>query len=172
MSANTTKLLSYGFPAISFLVTSFLPAGVQLSFFVTGILSAVQVTLFRVPAVRSYLGMAQMPPPAKSVDPKNASPYRADIMTVQQMKQRAEPPTTKGIFAALSETVEGAKKSAQEGVKTAREMAGQTETPGKRSKAQLAKAKEYEKKRRAEEAAKVKHEREWRRAQREAEKGE
>ncbi|OBT63458.1 hypothetical protein VE03_08138, partial [Pseudogymnoascus sp. 23342-1-I1] len=154
MSANTTKLLSYGFPVISVIITAFLPAGVQLSFFVTGLWSAAQVTLFRQPAVRSFLGIAQMPPPVKTVDPKDASPYRADIVTVQQMKQRAEPPTTKGIFAALSQTIEGAKESAREGVKTARDMAGQTETPGKRSKAQLAKAKEYEKKRRAEEAAK------------------
>ncbi|KFZ13286.1 hypothetical protein V502_06702 [Pseudogymnoascus sp. VKM F-4520 (FW-2644)] len=169
MSANTTKLLSYGFPVVSFVVTSFLPAGVQLSFFVTGIWSAMQITLFRQPSVRSFLGMAQMPPPVKEVDLKDASPYRADIMTVQQMKQR-EAPTTKGIFAALSETVEGAKKSAREGVKTAREMAGQSEVPGKRTKAQLAKAKEYEKKRRAEELAKEKQRRQWKKAQKQAEK--
>lgn len=174
MSANTTKLLSYGFPVVSFLVTSFLPAGVQLSFFVTGIWSAMQITLFRQPSVRSFLGMAQMPPPVKEVDLKDASPYRADIVTVQQMKQR-EAPTTKGIFAALHETVEGAKKSAREGVKTAREMAGQSEVPGKRTKAQLAKAKEYETKRRAEELVKEKHRRQWRKAQKaqkEAERGE
>lgn len=172
MSPNTMKLLAYGFPILSVLFTFWLPAGVQLSFFVTGLWSAAQVTLFRWPSVRSFLGMAQMPPPVKEVDLKNASPYRADIITVQQMKQRQEAPTTRGIFAALNDTVEGAKKSAREGVKTAREMAGQQEAPGKRTKAQLAKAKEYEKKRRAEEAAKERQFREWRKAQKEAERGE
>ncbi|OBT46346.1 hypothetical protein VE00_02775 [Pseudogymnoascus sp. WSF 3629] len=172
MSPNTMKLLAYGFPILSILFTFWLPAAVQLSFFVTGLWSAAQVTLFRYPSVRSFLGMAQMPPPVKEVDLKNASPYRADIITVQQMKQRQEAPTTRGIFAALNDTVEGAKKSAREGVKTAREMAGQQEAPGKRTKAQLAKAKEYEKKRRAEEAAKERQFREWRKAQKEAERGE
>ncbi|OBT51553.1 hypothetical protein VE04_08838 [Pseudogymnoascus sp. 24MN13] len=172
MSANTMKLLAYGFPVLSFAFTFWLPAAVQLSFFVTGLWSAAQVTLFRRPAVRSFLGMQQMPPPIKEVDLKNASPYRADIITAQLMKQRQEAPTTRGIFAALNDTVEGAKKSAREGVKTAREMAGQQEAPGKRTKAQLAKAKEYEKKRRAEEAAKERQFREWRKAQKEAERGE
>ncbi|OBT84451.1 hypothetical protein VE02_06435 [Pseudogymnoascus sp. 03VT05] len=172
MSANTMKLLAYGFPIVSILFTFWLPAGVQLSFFVTGLWSAAQVTLFRWRSIRSFLGMAQMPLSIKEVDLKNASPYRADIITAQQMKQRQAAPTTRGIFAALNDTVEGAKKSAREGVKTAREMAGQQEAPGKRTKAQLAKAKEYEKKRRAEEAAKERQFREWRKAQKEAERGE
>ncbi|ELR03446.1 hypothetical protein VC83_00404 [Pseudogymnoascus destructans] len=110
-------------------------------------------------------------PLVKEVDLKNASPYRADIVTVQQMKQRQEAPTMRGIFAALNDTVEGAKKSAREVVKTAREMAGQQEALGKRTKAQLAKVKEYEKKRRAEEAAKERQFREWRKAQKEVERG-
>lgn len=172
MSPNTMKLLAYGFPILSILFTFWLPAGVQLSFFVTGLWSAAQVTLFKNPAFRSFLGMTQMPPPVKEVNLKDASPYRADIVTVQQMKQRQAAPTTKGIFAALNETVEGAKKSAREGMKTARQAAGQTEEPGKRSKAQLAKAAEYEKKRRAEELQKERQRREWKRAQREAERRE
>ncbi|KFY07764.1 hypothetical protein V492_06842 [Pseudogymnoascus sp. VKM F-4246] len=174
MSANTTKLLAIGFPVASFLFTFWLPAAVQLSFFVTGLWSATQVTLFRQPAVRSALGMAQMPPPVKEVDLKNASPYRADIVTAEQMRQRKEaPPTSKGIFSALNDTIEGAKKSAREGMKTAREAAGQAEAPGKRTKAQLTKATEYEKKRRAEEKEKERVRREWRRAQKEAaERGE
>ena len=164
MSPNTMKLLAFGFPILSLLFTFWLPAGVQLSFFVTGLWSAAQVTLFRKPAVRSALGMMQMPPPVKEVNLKDASPYRADIRTVQQMKQQQAAPTTKGIFAALNDTIEGAKASAREGMKTAREAAGQSEVPGKRTKAQLAKAKEYELKRRAEEKEKERQMRRWKKA--------
>ena len=165
MSESAMKLMSYGFPIRTILFTFWLPAGLQLSFFITGLWSAIQVTLFRNKAFRSALGLTQLPPPPSKV-PVNASPYRADILTVQQLRERAEAPTTTGVFSALNKQVDGVKEAASKTMKSAREYAGQDRKNGKRTKAEIARADAYEKKRQAEEKQKEAERREWRRQQR------
>lgn len=168
MSENTMKLMSYGLPAVSILATFWLPAGVQVSFLVTGLWSAFQVTIFRNAAFRSFCNIAPLPSPPQAAASKDKSPYRADILTAQQLRERSEAPAKKGVRAVVVEKVEEVKDSARQGLKTAKEYAGQERKAGKRTKAEIAKAEAYEKKRQAEEKKKEVERREWRRLQKEA----
>ena len=63
MSRDTPmyKAFLWGFPALSIIATWWIPAAVQLSFFTTGLVSAIQTMAFRNEKIRKYLGIAPMP---------------------------------------------------------------------------------------------------------------
>ncbi|TVY17285.1 Mitochondrial inner membrane protein OXA1 [Lachnellula arida] len=69
--------MMWGIPAISLLFTWWLPASVQLQFFVTGALSFAQVTMMREPWFRKFFKMVPLPKPG----PKGPapSPYMGTI---------------------------------------------------------------------------------------------
>ncbi|PMD37163.1 hypothetical protein L207DRAFT_568225 [Hyaloscypha variabilis F] len=98
--------MKWGLPAASLLFTWWLPAAVQLSFFVSGLMSFGQATLFRQSWFREYFNMTPLPTnaiPGKKSDPVAASPYKG------KLKLAANPVLSQ---AELSSRFQGAQKSA------------------------------------------------------------
>lgn len=169
MTPAVVKGLSYGLPAITVLFTWWLPAGLQLSFFVSGLLSFAQAQIFRSPAFRGWAGM--YPLPKKPVDPfaekVEVSPYqdRVIVATKDQYRDatnegpKYEAPRSSGsggVFDGLSEVADSAKKRYNSMLKTSKQLTGLSETTdGKRTKQQLRVAAQYETKRKLEEKEKL-----------------
>jgi YidC/Oxa1 family membrane protein insertase len=86
MSPEATKVLMVVFPALTLLITAFMPAALQVSFFVSGMLSLIQSTLFRMPAFRTYFNMYPLPTPAPATSP---TPYPG-TMNVRAPLSQAE----------------------------------------------------------------------------------
>ncbi|KAH7330454.1 60Kd inner membrane protein-domain-containing protein [Rhexocercosporidium sp. MPI-PUGE-AT-0058] len=78
LSPEMTRAMIWGLPAVSAIFTWWLPAAVQISFFVSGVLSLIQSTLFRTPWFRSYFKMTPLPARKDPNAPK-PSPYRGDL---------------------------------------------------------------------------------------------
>lgn len=87
MSPQVMKIMQVGLPAITLAVTSFMPASVQISFLVSGVLSLFQSTLFRMPGFRSYFKMHPIPAPAENVTA--LGPYKG-TMNVRAPLTQAE----------------------------------------------------------------------------------
>ena len=172
ISPAAMKLMAYALPAFTLLFTWWLPAGVQLSFFVAGVISACQSLLFRWAPFREFFNMTPMPKgPGLFNKPAEPSPYQPRIVTVQQSLSRNtpyagtrpsstgtyEPPRKTTILSGLTNevksTISSVQASARETYKSAKQYAGQERSNGKRTKAELRSASEYERKRRAEELA-------------------
>jgi YidC/Oxa1 family membrane protein insertase len=180
------KGLSYFLPALSLAFTSWLPASVQLSFFVTGVTGFIQAQLFRNEAFRARFNLTPMPKRPTALDafaevPAAAepSPYQPHIITASKTPKDVvyEPPqeapkTTllSGLTREVKSGVEAVRTSARQTLKSAKEMAGQDAPDGKKTKNQITQAQEYEKKRRAEESKKRQEMDQERRARREARK--
>jgi YidC/Oxa1 family membrane protein insertase len=152
MSPNTMRLMAYGFPALSFMFTWWLPAAIQLSFFITSVWSAGQVALFNNPSFRNRFGIYPLPEKPNTLDANVViSPYKEHIK-VQEMKMKYEPPTAPdakttllgGLKKEISSATEGIKKTASGAAKSLREVAGQERVDGKRTKAELKRAQQYE----------------------------
>jgi len=86
MDAKMWKYFKFGFPAISFAFTFWLPASVQLAFFCTGVLSAAQSVLFRYAPFRTWANMTPL-----SSDPNPGTPTKSTAYK-GLMKIRAEAP--------------------------------------------------------------------------------
>lgn len=154
MGAEAVKLMSIGLPALTVVFTYWLPAGLQFSFFLSGIISAGQSQLFRNAAFRERFGMHPLPTTA-TADPfapkVAASKFREDIMTVEQMKAKYEAPQAQGVLEGLKGKVANIKQSANKSMKDMKEFTGQSRTGGKRTKAEIRAAEAYEEKRAKEE---------------------
>lgn len=98
--------MKWGLPALSLLFTWWLPAAVQLSFFVSGLMSFGQATLFRQTWFRQYWNMTPLPTnaiPGAKVGPENISPYKGKLkIAANTVLSQAE----------LSSRFQGAQKSA------------------------------------------------------------
>jgi hypothetical protein len=184
------KGLSYFLPALSLAFTSWLPASVQLSFFVTGVTGFIQAQLFRNEAFRARFNLTPMPKRPTALDafaevPAAAepSPYQPHIITASKTPKdvvyeppREAPKTTllSGLTREVKSGVEAVRTSARQTLKSAKksakEMAGQDAPEGKKTKNQIKQAQEYEKKRRAEESKKRQEMDQERRARREVRK--
>lgn len=152
MSPTTMKMFAIGMPLLTLIFTYWLPAGLQLSFLLSGILSAGQATLFRNPDFRAKMGMAELPKPVDPfAKPEIMSKYREDIMTAEQMREKYEAPKAEGILGGFKERITDLKESAGKSVKEMKEYTGQERKDGKRTKAEIRKALEYEEKRSKEE---------------------
>ena len=77
MTPSTLKAMMYLLPAMSFMFTFWLPATVQLSFFVSGVLSFFQATLFKQPWFRDWANMSPLPTPGGP--PAKPSPYKGTL---------------------------------------------------------------------------------------------
>jgi YidC/Oxa1 family membrane protein insertase len=98
--------MKWGLPALSLLFTWWLPAAVQLSFFVSGLMSFGQAALFRQTWFREYFNMTPLTKnaiPGKKSEPENVSPYKG------KLKVAANPVLSQ---AELSSRFQGAQKSA------------------------------------------------------------
>lgn len=172
VSPGAMKFMAYALPAFTLLFTWWLPAGVQLSFFVAGVISAAQGLLFRWAPFRSFFNMTPMPKrPDLFSKPTEPSPYQPRIITAQHSLShkipysgtqpsvgRYEPPRKPTLLSGLKKevksTISSVQASARETYKSAKEYAGQESKDGKkRTKAELRSANDYERKRKAEELA-------------------
>lgn len=81
LSPEVQKAMIWGFPALTVIFTSWLPAALQLSFFVAGVCSYIQSTLFRQRWFRSYFNMTPLPTkaPAGSAPAAAPSSYKGNL---------------------------------------------------------------------------------------------
>jgi YidC/Oxa1 family membrane protein insertase len=106
-------------PAVSFVVTCFLPAAVQVSFLVSGLLSLAQASLFRIRAFRSFFNMyplvtrnTEKPVPYKGVM-KVRSPLTQDEINRTYQESRV-PTTATPEFETKQEALHAVKPPGQE----------------------------------------------------------
>ncbi len=186
-------MMSYGLPAITLALTAFFPSALQLSFFVTGVLSYLQAVLFRWAPFRKYMNMtaiptrradpfastpAAEPPPYQPrivIAPARAPPSATSTYEPPRSASRPAPATPiekatllSGLTREVSSSISAVQESARKTLKSAREMTGQESKDGKRTKRQLQQANEYERKRRLEEAKRREEINSERRARKEA----
>lgn len=83
MSPQAMKVMTYVFPSITFLFTAFMPAALQVSFFVSGLLAFGQARLFRLPAFRSYFNMYPLTTPGAA----KPTPYKGTMKVRAPMTQ-------------------------------------------------------------------------------------
>lgn len=135
MNPQVLKAMMWGMPALTLVFTSWLPAAMQLTFFVGGFLSFLQSRLFQQPWFRSYFNITPVPKqkgPKPSAGPPSA--YKGTIrriaptgpLSTSELGNRFEgpkagqskfqPPTkATGMFAGVKDAV-GSIKDAGKGV--------------------------------------------------------
>lgn len=182
------KIMQVALPALTLVVTAFMPAAVQVSFFVSGILSLFQAALFRRKWFRSFFNMYPLPS-RTGAKPSKPSPYKGTLnvrapltqaelnQTYQQSRSSAttSTPTKEGkITKFVKGTVHGAatdiKTTFTDATKSAREMVGQGKESlsERQEKADRAAAAAYEEKRKKEIEAERREREDERRARRAA----
>lgn len=191
MSPQTLRVMSYGLPAITVIFTYFLPAGLQLSFLVSGVLSFFQSSMFKNASFRKAAGMAPLPPP-QSANPSSGSStiklapeqyrdttslsYQAPNVTstLRGVSVNSTPEVEKTMLgsmkASLSDGFKEAKGVVDSTKKTVDEKLGNARKDGKRTKLEIKSAEQYEKKRSAELQQKRYEDEQRRMAQRRAKK--
>ncbi|KAL2067525.1 hypothetical protein VTL71DRAFT_1950 [Oculimacula yallundae] len=103
LSKEMHRAMIWGMPALSLAFTFWLPAAVQISFFVSSVLSFFQATLFRADWFRKRFNMTPIPQHigTKTSTPANPSPHRKDIriaanpvLSQKQLSGRFQAPVT------------------------------------------------------------------------------
>jgi YidC/Oxa1 family membrane protein insertase len=79
MDPKMMNALMWGMPAMTLLFTWWLPAAVQLSFFVSGLLSYMQSTLMRQTWFRNWLDMTPIPAKINTTPSAPLSPYKGNM---------------------------------------------------------------------------------------------
>jgi YidC/Oxa1 family membrane protein insertase len=170
-------------PGVTLAVTAFLPASVQVSFFVSGMLALVQATLLRRPAVRKFFKLYPIKTvrdtatgPSPEAINVRVPPTQAQLNSSYKQTHPVAPQSGEDgvVKRFVKSTVQGATKDIRttisEAVKSGREIAGQgKEGMAKRqAKADRAAAAAYEAKRQKEILAERRQREEDRRARRAA----
>ncbi|PVH71114.1 hypothetical protein DL98DRAFT_577557 [Cadophora sp. DSE1049] len=158
LSPEMTKAMIWGFPALSLLFTWWLPASVQISFFVSGVLSYIQSSLFRQPWFRSYFKMTPLPA-RKDPNAPAPSPYRGDlkiaapinpVLSQSELNSRFQGAGAtqgkKGVIGGIASEIRGTLGGVVE--KSREKMRDSNET--NQAKREIRERKAYEEKRRAE----------------------
>lgn len=178
------KLFQVLMPGLTLAVTAFLPASVQVSFFVSGMLSLIQSILLRRPAVRNFFKLYPIKTvkttatgPSPGAINVRVPPTQAQLNSSYKQAQPAAPQEQDqgGVVKKfVKSTVQGATKDIRttfsEAVKSGREMAGQGKEglAARQAKADRAAAAAYEAKRQKEIQAERRQREEDRRARRAA----
>lgn len=118
LSPEMTKAMIWGLPAVSVLFTWWLPAAVQISFFVSGVMSLIQSSLFRSDRFRTYFKMTPLParpnpngnkPSPYRGDLKIAAPAQSTVLSQSQLNSRfqgaGELKKEKGIFGGMKSEI-------------------------------------------------------------------
>ncbi len=106
MTPEAQKAMMWGFPAVSLAFTWWLPASVQLSFFVAGLLSWGQASLLKQAWLRNYFNMTPLPArPQGSAPPAAPAPYKGTLkranpgpLSTTELGQRFEGAATRGVL--------------------------------------------------------------------------
>ncbi|TAQ91245.1 hypothetical protein B7494_g435 [Chlorociboria aeruginascens] len=151
MTPTVQKYIMYGLPAITMIFTWHLPAGIQLSFFVSAILSAGQAYLLRTSWFRKFMNMTPLP-----TRPEPASipaVYRVVTPPSSTAPPGSPPPAPltglRGIINKIpgKKTLDGTVKDIMATYQGGKE-AGQKKMDGYREKQEKQEAEKYEAKRR------------------------
>ncbi|RFU30746.1 hypothetical protein B7463_g5613, partial [Scytalidium lignicola] len=154
MSPGMKKFFMYGMPAISFAFTWWLPAAVQISFFVMGITGWMQSILFQNPAFRRTFGMPALPTGSTGAGGPNSPQYKGHInirasspLESQSSAVQASKPkgVVDGALKDIMSTYQGAKQSLSEVTGK-----GKDSLEKRRQKSEREAAERYEAKRQAE----------------------
>lgn len=157
------KALQYGLPTLTFVFGFWLPAGLQLSFLVSGICSAIQGTLFRSPGFRKWAGMYPLPEP----NTPKANPTTKEIRMAARgtnssgnpVYQAPSSPAEVSEKAGIGKVIKEIKEAAASGKKAAQNyVASKQKTDDRRPQQDVAAAAKLEKRRR-QEAARLRAER-------------
>ncbi|KAH0545305.1 hypothetical protein FGG08_000604 [Glutinoglossum americanum] len=157
LNPTIQKFLVYGFPTMTFLFMTGWPATLQLSFFVSSILSFLQASAFRSPAFRRWAGIAPLPPKPASgaVTPTvssrlNISPsYQPPSVRSTPISAASTPTPTVKPQGVIGGAVAEIKGMVTEAKKSIDQFAGTTgRKPGLNSPVDLKQAKISEEKRR------------------------
>lgn len=150
MSPGAMTLMMYGLPLLTVVFTWWLPAALQLSFFISGLLSFGQSSLFKLPAFRRYFDMlpldhAAAPPPSPY---KNNMKVRAPLSQAE-LNRSFQQSRKQGILqkakSSLLDTTKEIRGSASSVVEQ-----GRGYSKGSMEKAEKKRREEYEKRRQAE----------------------
>lgn len=127
-SPRAMKIMQVALPTITLAVTGFMPAAVQISFLVSGILSLIQASLFRRPAFRSFFKM--YPLPASNVSSTSTpSPYKgtmnvrapltqSELNSTYQQSRSSTTATTSSKQGKIRKFVTGTVQGAAKDIKT------------------------------------------------------
>jgi YidC/Oxa1 family membrane protein insertase len=92
LSLTTLNALKWGLPALTFAFTWWQPAAIQITFFVSGLMSFFQASLFRVEWFRRYFDMTPLPKPTDAAPPsryKGKLKIAADpVLSQAELSQR------------------------------------------------------------------------------------
>ncbi|SZF00019.1 unnamed protein product [Blumeria hordei] len=167
MNAKMLSIMKWGFPLLSLVFTSWLPAAVQLHFFASGLLSLAQSTLLRQPAFRTAMSMTPLPKPisaaSAAADTGPSSKIRmikSPVLSQTELHERFQPAPTVATAAhppprrcrrLLKETLTDIRSTVQEVVEAGRGLMGQTkqEVQDRLAKAEKRQRDMYEAKRQA-----------------------
>ncbi|KAH0559912.1 hypothetical protein GP486_003568 [Trichoglossum hirsutum] len=174
LSPTVQKFLTYGFPTITVVFMSGWPATLQLSFFVSSIVSYLQATAFRNPAFRRWAGITPLPP-----KPASSEATTPTVSTKLNIAPSYQPPSTRSTSTSAASdkkpkgVIGGAVSEIQGMVTEARKSIDQfagtaARKPGLRSPVDLKQAKASEDKRKQQLSAQRYTEEEERRERRRA----
>ena len=149
MTTPMRTLFQYLLPAMSTLITLFMPGALQVTFVTTSLASLIQTSLFRQPWFRSTLGISKYIPPT----PPAASQTRyPGTMSVYQPPLPVESAQSekKGVVGGAISEIKGAAKQVMSSARRSVEQRQGAKAGGRLTAAELRRAKEYEERRKQE----------------------
>lgn len=151
MSPTVQKVFLYVLPPFSFLIQLFWPAGLQFTFFVTGVIGFVQSSILRQLWFRKSVGIQPLPQHMGVNTKPKTGVYNGTINRYQPpASPSATPEKGKGFLGGAFSDIQGA---ASELVKAGKKRMGTGKTEaGKRTAAELRHAKDYDARRKREQA--------------------
>jgi len=153
MSPTVQKVFLYVLPPASFLIQLFWPAGLQFTFFISGVISLIQSSALRQRWFRKLLGIQPLPHQMGSSTKPKTEAYTGTMNRYQApASPTAGPEKGKGFLGGAISDLQGA---VSEVVKGGKKMLDKQKTEtGKRTAAELRHAKDYDVRRKREVAQK------------------
>ncbi|KAI9887365.1 MAG: Mitochondrial inner membrane protein oxa1 [Watsoniomyces obsoletus] len=163
ISPTLLNIMTYGLPCITFTFMIFWPGTLQVYFFCTGMLTALQTFAFRNATIRRWLGMAPLIVHKEESKETAISPAGSGLMNLNLTPRSKAAVTASGASPVLPDAATEAKPKgivggavseikgvASEVKKTWDKVKGTTNKPGQRTDEAKRQAKAYEMKRRKE----------------------
>ncbi|MCJ1241425.1 Mitochondrial inner membrane protein oxa1 [Varicellaria rhodocarpa] len=149
MTTPMRTLFQYFLPAMSTLITLFMPGALQVTFATTSLASLIQTSLFRQPWFRSTLGISKYIPPTPPAAPQTRYP---GTMSVYQPPSPVESTESekKGVVGGAISEIKGAAKQVMSSARRSVEQRQGAKAGGRLTAAELRRAKEYEERRKQE----------------------
>ena len=145
MNPKLRNFMQYGLPSLSFFFMAWWPAGMQLTFATTAVLSFFTSTLLRNPAVRSFLRIE--PLATAPASDTAASPYKGIMNVYQPPTPSEESEKSKGVIGGAVADIKGAAKQI---MGKAKEIQSKQDAGGRLTAGEIRRAKAYDDRRKRE----------------------